>query len=208
MSEGEFQTPLDRFAPKKGRALAWIVMILLLVGIPVGGWFSWNKWFAGIHPLGGNMFRITSGEYFMTLTQVETSYAPVRLFVSRGNVLPPDARVLIRMVSDPGLAAAAGGLKMTPDQVKQVVGFRAQLQGGMKIEPADRDKLAADWKAWTSAKDAAAKSAAEKPLLVTMKEVGHRSVDATRKQYSDIAEQIRKIVNDDQINRYKQLRGL
>src|SRR4051812_24013337 len=94
----EEQTPLTERQPNG--ALAWIVMILLLLSLGAGSYFTWKKWFAGptesaeldvgtipdrfvrrmgaaprpaaelakdgVHPIGGNMFRVTSGEYFMT----------------------------------------------------------------------------------------------------------------------------------------------
>ena len=161
----------------------------------------------GVNKLAGNLYRIQAGEYAMTLAPTETTYAPIRLLVSRRDVVTQDQRLLIRFCTDTGNAAVAKSLDVTPDQIKQLAPIRQQMNGGMKISDADRNKLKDDWKAWNAAKDPAAKGAAQATLLASMKDIGNRSLDATKQQYADLAAQIRKVVSDQQLARFRQLRG-
>jgi hypothetical protein len=161
----------------------------------------------GVNKLAGNLYRIQAGEFSMTLAPTETTYAPIRLLVNRRDVITADQRLLIRFCQETANAAVAKSLEVTPDQAKQLLPVRQQMNGGMKISDADRNKLKDEWKAWNAAKDLAAKSAAEATLLASMKDVGNRSLDATKQQYADLTAQIRKIVTDQQLARFRQTRG-
>src|SRR4051812_648157 len=228
--------------PTGSKGLVWALIVLLIVSLAAGGWFSWKKVFAGpsesaeldvgtipdrfrprgfvatpqpppsvnrdgIHPIGASMFRVQNGEYFMTLAPTETSYAPLRLMIARRDVLTNDDRLLIRFCTDVANAAVAKSLDVTADQAKKLTVIRQQMNGGMKISDDDRNKLRELWKNWNAAKDAGAKSAAETTLLASMKDVGTRSMEPTKQQYVDLAGQIRKIITDQQIARYRQTRG-
>ena len=240
---------MDPFSKPEGeprqnsRALAWAVMILVLLGLLAGGWYSWTKLFAGptesgeidvgtipdryrprgqfnaaprpradlavdgIHPIGASMFRITSGDYSMTLAPTETSYAPLRLMVTRRDVVSQDELLLIRFCTETANAGVAKTFDVTADQAKQMTAIRQQMNGGMKISDEDRNKLRDLWKSWNAAKDAGAKAAAQTTLLASMKDIGTRSMAPTKQEYADLASQLRKIVTDQQLARYRQQRG-
>ena len=161
----------------------------------------------GVNKLAGNLYRVQAGEYFMTLAPTETSYAPVRLMINRRDVLTPDDRLLLRFCNDSANAAIAKNLDVTPDQAKKLAAIRQQSNSGMKIADDDRNKLRDLWKNWNIAKDPAAKSAAEAALLAAMKDIGNRSVEATKQQYASMGVEIRKIVTDQQLAKFRQTRG-
>lgn len=229
--------------PRIPQAVAWLVVIAVLLALGGGGWFAWKQWFAGptesgeldvgtipdrfrpfragggaparpdltrdgIHAIGGNMFRIQSGSFFMTLAPTETSYAPLRLMSNIRQFTTPDEFRLIRLCNEsannPGFAKT---IDMTADQAKQLVPIRQQVNGGVKIDDADRTKLRELWKNWNSAKGQPAKAAAETALLTAMKEIGNKGMDATKKQYATLVGEIKKIVTDQQVVKYRQLRG-
>jgi hypothetical protein len=161
----------------------------------------------GVTKAGGNLFRVQSGEYFMVLAPVETSYAPIRLMTPGRNYIGQNDRLPIRFTQEAANAAVAKSLDVTADQAKQLTAIRQQMNGGMKISDDDRNKLRDLWKNWNSAKDPAAKSAAEQALMAAMKDVGNRSMDATKQEYASIAGQIHKVVSDQQLTKYRALRG-
>jgi len=222
------------------RVLGWTVMILVLLSLAGGGWFTWKKVFAGpsdsgdldvgtipdrfrpramvvapqpppvkdgVNKLAGNMFRIQSGQFFMILAPTETTYAPLRLMAPPRDIIAQNDRLPIRFCNEAANAAVAKNLDVTAEQAKSLTAIRQQMNGGMKISDDDRNKLRELWKSWNTSKDAAAKSAAESALLAAMKDAGTRSLGASKQQYVDLAGQIRKIVSDQQIAKFRQLRG-
>lgn len=229
--------------PRIPQAVAWLVVLAVLLALGGGGWFAWKQWFAGptesgeldvgtipdrfrpfnaggggprrpdltvdgIHAIGGSMFRIQSGSFFMTLAPTETSYAPLRLMNNVRQMVSADELRLIRLCNESANNAGfAKTIDMTPEQAKQLVPIRQQINAGMKIEDADRTRLRDLWKNWNAAKDPAAKAPAEAALLAAMKEIGNKSMDATKQQYAALTAEIRKIVTDQQIAKYRQQRG-
>ena len=135
------------------------------------------------------------------------SFAPMLVFCSRGDVMTPQTRQLLQLCRESVNAGTAKSLNLTPDQVKKLAVIRQQAVSGMKVEEADRNKLRELWKAWTSAKDPAAKAAAQTAMLAALKDVGARSLEPSKKQYADLAEQIHKVVTDQQIATYRTMRA-
>jgi len=161
----------------------------------------------GVNKAAGNLYRVQSGEYFMVLAPVETTYAPIRLMTPPRNYVAPNDRLLIRFAQDVANAAVAKSLDVTADQAKALATIRQQMNGGMKISDADRNTLRDQWKAWNAAKDQGAKSAAEATLVASMKDIGNRSMDATKQQFAALAAEIHKSVTDQQLAKFRQLRG-
>jgi len=161
----------------------------------------------GVHALGANMFRVTSGEFFMTLAPTETTFAPLRLNLSRRDFLSQDQRILMRICNETANAGFAKNIEITPDQAKKLTPLRQQIGAGMKISDDDRNKLRALWKDWNAAKDPTAKTATDTALVAAMKDVGARNAEAFKQELIQLTGEIRKVVTDTQIAKYRQLRG-
>jgi hypothetical protein len=144
----------------------------------------------------------------MTVPPKETNFAPIRLLVNRRDFVTPEQRALIQLCNQYQNPAIAGGLSLTPDQTKQMAGYRTQINGfGMTVSDEDHKKLASLWTAWNAAKDNAAKAQAEKDLLAAEKEIGANSLPASQKHFADLAAMIKKVLTDQQYQSYKRLRG-
>jgi len=161
----------------------------------------------GVHALGANMFRVTSGEFFMTLAPTETTFAPLRLNLSRRDFLSQDQRILMRICNETANAGFAKNIEITPDQAKKLTPLRQQIGAGMKISDDDRNKLRALWKDWNAAKDPTAKTATDTALVAAMKDVGARNAETFKQELIQLTGEIRKVVTDTQIAKYRQLRG-
>ena len=164
----------------------------------------------GIHALGGNMFRVQSGEFFMTVPPKETTYAPIRLTVNRRDFLTPEQRGLVQLCNQFQNPALTGGLSLTADQTKQLGNLKTQLNGNgyvLVISDADHDKLKNLWADWNAAKDNMAKANAEKAMLAGEKEIGIGNIAASQKHYADLAAAIKKVLTNEQFASYKRLRG-
>jgi hypothetical protein len=159
----------------------------------------------GIHSIGGNGYRIQSGDFFMVLSQPPISALPVRLNYSK-DMVSRDETALVRLSAESANPVIAKTLQLSDDQVKQLADVRKQSKGFI-MSDADRDRLGKLWKSWGDAKDKGAKDAVQKDLLAAISDVGNRNLDATRKGYQDLAAQIKKIITDQQLVKYRQLRG-
>jgi hypothetical protein len=162
----------------------------------------------GINPGGVGFYRVQQGDFYMVLAPSETAFAPISIqYTKIAASVPQNDRVLIQLCRQTANGAVANTLKLTPDQIKQLAALRKQFPAGMTIAEADRNKLRQMWKDWNIAKDPGEKKAIEAPMLAALKEIGTKSIEPSKKQYSDLAVQIRKIVTDEQIKTFRATRG-
>ncbi|HEX3356135.1 MAG TPA: hypothetical protein VHS31_04050 [Tepidisphaeraceae bacterium] len=161
----------------------------------------------GIRSMGAGLSRVQSGDFSMQLAPAVTSFAPLRMNYPVDKLINADERALLRLAIDASNPVFVKNLQLTDDQGKKLADIRKQ-PNGIVLSDADRDRLGKLWKAWNDAKDKPAKDAVQKDLLAAMTEVGNRDLDATRKQYQTLAAQVKQIVNDQQLMKYRQLRGV
>jgi hypothetical protein len=158
----------------------------------------------GISSIGPNFWRVKTGEFSANLALKESPVAPIRIYYGKGDLISPEQQELMvarrQIVANQDLASQ---LKVTPEQIQKLSAVPLSAGQGLKLDPADRARLAGDWQAWLSA-DPAGKKAAEQKVLATLKEVGAKSIGPTREEFSTRAAEIKSILTDEQIKEYRQ----
>jgi hypothetical protein len=127
--------------------------------------------------------------------------ADIRVFYDKPDLLPREKLQVLQARRDIlANAATAKRLNVTPDQIKQLQAVPAGIGGGLKIEPADRQKLKQLWEAYNAA-PAADKKSAEAALLAELKSAGQGALDPTRAQYDERIQKIQSILTSDQLKK-------
>jgi hypothetical protein len=142
---------------------------------------------SGLEEMGDGYWRAYYGPVV-----VEVTGMPARDFNFRMRpwaMIDEDTRVLVRsqrmLVQDPNAAKA---IDLTPEQVEKL---KALEPPRMVIDDADREKVIAFWHAWEKA-DAAHKPAAQDEILNALRDVGQKSIEPTKKAWTDAAAAVKK----------------
>jgi hypothetical protein len=159
----------------------------------------------GITQAGGpaNLVRAKSGDFFM-LGPAKPPGPPPTLYYAKPDLLPQEQLDLLNaraeIMADSRLARM---LNLSGEQIEQLGKIPLQRGRGLKLEQADRDQLAADWKAYTDApKNSDTKKTAETTLLATIRDLGAKALPATREQYAQLADQVKQVLTPQQIQQY------
>jgi hypothetical protein len=158
----------------------------------------------GIASIGPNYWRIKTGEFSANLALKESPVTPIRIYYGKADLISPEQAEL--MVARRQIVAnqeLANQLKVTPEQMAKLSAVPLSMGQGLKLAPADRERLNTDWQAWIAA-DTAGKRAAEQKVLATLKDVGTKSIAPTRDEFSTRAADIKSILTNEQIKEYRQ----
>jgi hemoglobin-like flavoprotein len=123
---------------------------------------------------------------------VEVTGTPAREFNFRMRpwaMIDEDTRVLVRsqrmLTQDPNAAKA---IDLTPEQIDKL---KAVEPPRIVIEDVDRQHVIALWHAWEKV-DTAHKPAAQEAILDALRDVGQKSIEPTKKAWTDAADAVKK----------------
>ena len=142
---------------------------------------------SGLEEMGDGYWRAYYGPVV-----VEVTGMPAREFNFRMRpwaMIDEDTRVLVRsqrmLVQDPNAAKA---IDLTPEQVEKL---KAAVPPRMVMDDADRENVIALWHAWEKA-DASHKPAAQDALLGALRDTGQKSIEPTKKAWTEAADTVKK----------------
>jgi hypothetical protein len=153
-----------------------------------------------------NLARAKSGDFFILAALKPAAGASPSLFYARNDLLPPEQLDLLNARREIMLdSRLAKSLNLSGAQIEQLGKIPLPPRGqGLKLDQADRDRLAAEWKAHTDApKDSDAKKSAETTLLASIREIGEKALPVTRQQYAQLADQVKQVLTPEQIQQYR-----
>jgi hypothetical protein len=212
---------------------AWVGIVLIVVCLGAGGAFIWwvlgspmgggSDFIPDPNHMTPNRPRVTfqaapnpesirktSAGYIAqadgTVMNIDTASATPKFSFRylRKDLVPQDVQdVLImkfRILQDDAVAQTVG---LTDDQRQKLSKISSNLTH-LYPSNAERDKLDALWKDYSSGKD---KAQAEKDLLSTLKQVGNDHLAAIRKSAQGRADEIKSILSADQIKKFQNMNG-
>jgi len=208
---------------------AWATILSVALVLGGAGWLIYRQWFAmpsagqeidvgpvntgrrfartlppppreGVATLGAGLWRVKSGDFSM---QLPIKSAEIHVYYDKADLVPPDQLVLLQArrnaVSSP---TAAKRMNLSAEQIKQLQAIPLRQGEGLKLEPADRDRLKALWDAYNAAADEA-KKAKEPDLLAALKQIGTDALAPTRQRYAQRAAEIKAVFTPEQLKGIK-----
>lgn len=122
------------------------------------------------------------------------------------NLIPKEQEDILlmkyRIVGDSAVAKLVG---LTEPQRQKLSKISIHVTN-MELPAADRDKLAALWQNYYTAKDGKTKSEAEKSLLASLKKIGKDNIPVTRKRAAERVEEIKSILSAEQIKKFQDMK--
>lgn len=224
-------TEMSQNAAERRPVPAWVGVVLIMLCFAAGGGFIW--WIVG-SPLGGGAdfipdpnhstpnrprvafqappnpesVRKTSVGYIAqadgTVMNIDTANGSPKISFRylKKDLIPQDVQdtliMKFRILQDDAVAQIVG---LTDDQRQKLSTISTNVSVP-EFSSADRDKLTSLWQQYNSSSD---KSAAEKTLLATLKQIGNDNVAATRQRAQDRANEIKSILTADQIKKFQNM---
>lgn len=216
--------PFRRGTTRAGGAVLWALAAIGIVVLWGGGWW-WVKYGfqpdtqaktkklrikptergEGIYVHAQGTIRVVSGEVEVHIQPRANSALDITAFATTEGWLTPEQeelrKVARKMVAGGKFAETLG---ITEEQVEQA--SRLRLQNELLLTDADREILTEEFRTWQQTTGAAHKDA-EMALLATAKDVGGRSIEATKQAFIEDIAEIRDMLTAEQWERYEQLQA-